>query len=115
MKRNIKKEKKGGGLKSKKSPRLIGEFHYDKKVPLPRDFFLTDRMKKKAEDYGCYEPRHVKLQFEKFCNHAQANGIKRNDWTRAFYNWLLEDKEKYNPEKYKVKRYEDWDLPSERS
>jgi phage replication O-like protein O len=106
---------KTGGQDVENSPPLDDNFHFKKKVSLPPGFYLTDRMKIKAKEYGCYEPKHVEMQFEKFCNHAAANGLKRCNWTRAFYNWLLEDKRKYNPEKYKVKRYEDWDLPSERS
>ena len=107
-KRNIKKERNIGGQDDnfpalKKNIKV--EFNYQKKTSLPKDIYLTDRMIKYAEKHGCYDLDYVKLQFERFCNHAGSNNWKKNDWTRAFYNWILKDKADIHPEKYSVREY----------
>ena len=40
--------------------------------------------------------------FEGFVNFYNRKGTKWQDWTRTFYDWVRNDKKKYNPNKYKT-------------
>lgn len=50
----------------------------------PPDFQINDSHRSKAAEYGI----DVKHEFEKFRDHALANGKKFEVWSLAFTNWL---------------------------
>ena len=81
------------------------DFHYQKKVPLPAGFYLTEKMIAYIEKQGCKDSKHHDSIFEDFCNYQTKAGKKWIDWTRAFYDWVRTDKKKYNRDKYKTKVY----------
>ena len=83
----------------------ISNFKYGKKVPLPKNIFLTDRMKAYIKKQGCENSGHAESIFEGFCINQEKRNMKWNDWTLAFYDWVRNDKKIYNPDKYK--KYED--------
>lgn len=77
-------------------------FKFLKKVPLPTNIFLTDRMKEYVKKQGCENNGHAKYIFEGFINYYNRKGTKWQDWTLTFYDWVRNDKKKYNPDKYKT-------------
>ena len=79
----------------------ISEFKFLKKVPLPTNIFLTDRMKEYVKKQGCENNGHAEYIFEGFCNYYNRKGTKWQDWTLTFYDWVRNDKKNYNPDKYK--------------
>jgi hypothetical protein len=109
--------KKRGGLKSdnrgdsKKSPTIDiytkdiykeDNFEFQKKVSIPKNIFLTDKMKEYVRRQGCENSNHAENLFEDFCNHHASHGKKFTNWTRTFQTWVRNDKKYYNPDKYKV-------------
>jgi len=73
-------------------------FKFQKKVPMPLNLFLTDKMKKYVSDQGGENGIAEEL-FEDFCNYHGARGTKFQDWNRAFQTWVRKDME-FNPSKY---------------
>jgi len=84
---------------------IMPNFKFQKKVPLPTNIFLTDKMREYVQNQGGANSGHAEQLFEDFQNHHKAHGKKMNDWTAAFRTWVRNDK-KWNPEKYTVKIYE---------
>lgn len=90
-----------------------GKKETGRKRPLPPNFQLADAMRMYAEGKGL-TPAQTETEFEKFCNHAGANNVKRADWEKAFRNWIIKALEfererrpdpghrKRNPELYAV-------------
>jgi len=74
-------------------------FKFEKKVPLPKNIFLTDRMKIYVKEKGCENSGHAEDLFEGFCVHHRQKGNKFNDWYAAFQTWVRNDK-KFHPEIY---------------
>lgn len=62
---------------------------------LPKDFQLTPALLTYANKKGLDDAR-AHTEFEKFCNHAEANGRKCASWDAAFRNWVLKSIE-FNP------------------
>lgn len=77
------------------------KYSYERAVKIPSDFYLTDKMKSYAQKQGLQDQSHLDYLFKSFVNWWTGNGKKKQDWTRTFYNWILNDKKKYNPDKYK--------------
>lgn len=81
-------------------------FKYKKKVPIPGDICLTDRMRNYVKDLGCDNGNHTENIFEKFILYYGRHGTIFKDWTLTFYSWARTDKEKYNPGAYVPKNQE---------
>lgn len=79
------------------------DFAFRKRVSLPQDIYLTERMRVYVKKQGCDDKRHPAELFEDFCNHHRKTGQKWQDWTRAFYTWVRNDKKQFNPNKYIAK------------
>ena len=78
------------------------DFKFENKVKIPKDIFLTNKMKGYAKDQGCQDEAHISFMFENFKNWFGQTGRKYQDWTKTFYNWVLKDKKEKNPDKYQV-------------
>ena len=78
----------------------ISNFKFKKKVFLPENFYLTGHLKNYIIKVGCEDETHMDFLVKKFINHAGANGRKQEDWGKSFMNWVLQDKKKYNSDKY---------------
>lgn len=76
------------------------DFRFKKRVPIPEDIFLTDQMKEYAKKQGCVKCGYVDELFEGFKNYYMKSGTKWQNWTRVFYDWVRNDKKKYNPKQY---------------
>ena len=76
------------------------DFKYNKKVPLPKDIFLTERMKEYVKSQGCDNGNHAEQLFEDFKINHTKRGTKWADWTATFQTWVRNDKKIYNPDKY---------------
>lgn len=83
---------------------LREDFKFEKLVPIPKDIFLTERMKAYVAKQGCENSNHAEKLFEDFKNHHGAKGTKWQDWTMTFFKWVRQDK-KFNPDNYKKKIY----------
>lgn len=71
-----------------------GEFHFDKKTPLPDDFYLTDSLKAWGQSKG-YPVAALEAYCEQFILTNQANAkYEYNDWEAAFKNWYLRELKK---------------------
>nr|MBC8360911.1 replication protein [Candidatus Desulfatibia profunda] len=81
------------------------DFKFEKLVPIPKDIFLTDRMKEYVQKQGCDDLNHAKNLFEDFCINHKKRGTKWKDWTATFYTWVRNDKKIYHPNHYKQKEY----------
>ena len=81
------------------------DFKFEKLVPIPKDIFLTDRMKEYVQKQGCDDLNHAEQLFEDFCINHKKRGTKWKDWTSAFYTWVRNDKKIYHPNHYKQKVY----------
>jgi phage replication O-like protein O len=84
----------------------IPSFKFNKKVPLPANIFLTEKMKAYVKKQGCENSGHAESLFEDFCINQTKRNMKWNNWTMAFYSWVRNDKKIYNSDKYK--KYEDF-------
>jgi len=78
---------------------IKNNFKFFKKVPLPKDIFLSDKMKAYVKSQGCDNSNHAEQLFEDFKINHLKRGTKWVDWTAAFYTWVRNDK-KWNPDKY---------------
>lgn len=58
------------------------------KRKMPKDFILTDQLKKYALDNNVPEEK-IKKMFEHFKNHHLSKGNQMKDWNRAWYTWVL--------------------------
>ena len=56
-------------------------------LSMPIDFALTDSDIRFATDKGFDEPR-IKLEYQRFCDHATANGRRQADWHAAWRTWV---------------------------
>jgi len=77
------------------------DFKFKIKVKIPTNIFLTSRMKNYAIKQGCKNDKYIQDLFEGFVNFYKRDGRKWQDWTLTFYDWVRNDKKKYNPDKYK--------------
>lgn len=104
--------KKVNSLLAKKLPtkdiytkdNIYPDFKFKKKVKIPSNIFLTDKMQNYALKQGATLD-YIPDLFEGFVNYYNRNGTKWQDWTRTFYDWVRNDKKKYNPDKYKKAIY----------
>jgi hypothetical protein len=73
-------------------------FKFQKKVPIPKDIFLTEKM----EEYAAKKRWRLdpKTEFERFVSYHKAKGTKFQDWYAAFQKWIQNDI-KWNPEHQK--------------
>jgi hypothetical protein len=74
-----------------------------RKRALPKDFELTPALIAYAEEKGLSEAK-ARIEFEKFCNYAEANNRQYANWTKAFQNWILKAVEYRRP----VESERDW-------
>ena len=65
-------------------------FHYKVKVSIPKDFYITDEMKKYAEN-NLNDPNYANQFTHMFINACKAKGYKYQDWQAAWKNWLGRD------------------------
>ena len=56
-------------------------------LAMPIDFALTNSDVKFAADRGFDEPR-IKFEYQRFCDHATANGRRQADWHAAWRTWV---------------------------
>uniref|UniRef100_A0A6H1ZWQ9 Replication protein n=1 Tax=viral metagenome TaxID=1070528 RepID=A0A6H1ZWQ9_9ZZZZ len=91
--------------KDKKEKNIETDFKFEKLVPIPKDIFLTNRMKEYVQKQGCDDLNHAEQLFEDFCINHKKRGTKWKDWTSAFYTWVRNDKKIYHPNYYKQKEY----------
>ena len=82
------------------------EYKYKRAVKIPKEFNLQKNMIDYFKKQGCEDISHIDYIFNSFVNYWGSNGGKKQDWTKTFYNWVLNDKKKYHPDKYIVKNYE---------
>jgi len=83
----------------------IPSFKFNKKVPLPANIYLTERMRLYVKKQGCENSNHAESLFEDFCINQKKRNMKWNDWTMAFYSWVRNDKKMYNADKYKEREF----------
>jgi len=86
-------------IKEKKYP-----FKYEKKVPIPKNFCLTDDMRKYAKRLK-YIGNDLEGWTEKMILSAKAKGYKYQDWHATWKNWFRSYLEK-NPKLVEVEK--DW-------
>lgn len=82
------------------------DFAFKIRVAIPKNICLTERMKSYVEKQGA-NGNYAEDLFEDFCNHHRKTGQKWKDWTSAFYTWVRNDKNKFNPKRYIVREYID--------
>ncbi len=92
VKRSTKDQKKRGRNQKSEIRNQKSEKKYIKKrkMPIPKDFKISDRIKTLAKENGWPDPA---IQFERFKDHHLKKGDLFVDWEAAFRTWLRKGKE----------------------
>jgi len=64
-------------------------------LAMPIDFALTDSDVRFAADRG-FDEQRIKFEYQRFCDHATANGRRQADWHAAWRTWVTSPYQRTN-------------------